>query len=66
MPSDQRKSTMANATGLFFSPFDVTLAQEIRISYSVCIIDLPFPFFTTAEVLIRGCMWMASNIADLV
>jgi len=29
MPSNQHNSTMAKATGLIFSPFDITLAQEV-------------------------------------
>jgi len=51
IPSDSCNSTMAKATGLIFSLFDVTSAQEMSFAYMQCIIhwlspiDSPFLFF---------------------
>ena len=41
MPSDQRNSTMAEATGLIFSLFDVAIAREVPFGipqYIQCIL----------------------------
>jgi len=41
MPSDSRYSTMAKATGLIFSLFDITSAQEVPFAillYIQCIL----------------------------
>ena len=64
MPSDKRNSTMAKATGLIFSLFNVTSAREVPFSimqYVQCILHgvllcVPFIFADSKKCRFGGSM----------
>jgi len=53
MPSDQRNSTMAKATHLMFSLFNVALAQKVSFgTYNAFFMELPVPSFVFHSTLL--------------